>query len=51
LQLALADDIEVVKSVASEEGEKRNEETDQVALESEPKEQHVLPPHHVVQGK
>lgn len=50
LQWSTADDIEVVKSVATEDGEKRNEESDQVALESEQQEQHVHPPPHIVQG-
>lgn len=51
LQWSVADDVEVVKSVTSEDLEKqRDEGGDQVALESEHQEQHIHPPPHIVQG-
>lgn len=49
-QYSIADDVEVVKSVSPEETEKRDENNDQVALESVDQEQKVHPPPgHVVQ--
>jgi DNA topoisomerase IA len=39
----VADDVEVVKSVATDDLDKR-EETDQVALETVEQEQHIHPP-------
>lgn len=51
LQWSVADDVEVVKSVTSEDLDKRDEGGDQVALESEHQEQHIHPPPpHIVQG-
>lgn len=52
MQWSVADDVEVVKSVTSEDLEKqRDEGGDQVALESEHQEQHIHPPPpHIVQG-
>lgn len=53
LQQSIADDVEVVKSVSPDEVEKREENTDQVALETvehESAKVHVPPPPHVVQG-
>lgn len=44
MQWSVADDVEVVKSVTSEDLEKRVEETDQVALETVEQEQHIHPP-------
>jgi hypothetical protein len=50
LQWSVADDVEVVKSVTSEDLEKREEGGDQVALESEHQEHIHPPPPHIVQG-
>lgn len=51
VQLSIADDVEVVKSVSPDEVEKREENTDQVALESvEEAKVHAPPPHVVSQG-
>ena len=51
LQWSVADDVEVAKSVASEDMDKRDEGGDQVALESEHQEQHIHPPPpHIIQG-
>lgn len=50
LQCSLADDVEVVKSVSPDEVEKRDENTDQVALETVEQEVKALPPpNHIVQ--
>lgn len=43
--------MEVVKSVTSEDMEKRDEDTDQVALETVEQEQRVHPPPHIVQSE
>lgn len=49
-QYSIADDVEVVKSVSPEDTEKRDENNDQVALETVEQEQKVHPPPgHVVQ--
>jgi hypothetical protein len=52
LQWSVADDVEVVKSVASEDMEKqRDEGGDQVAEETVEQPQHIHPPPpHIVQG-
>lgn len=52
VQLSIADDVEVVKSVSPDEVEKREENTDQVALETVEQEAkvHAPPPHIVAQG-
>jgi hypothetical protein len=50
LQYSLADDVEVVKSVSPDEMEKRDENSDQVALETVEQEVKALPPpNHIVQ--
>lgn len=54
MQLSIADDVEVVKSVSPDEVEKREENTDQVALETVEQEVkvHAPPPSHVIpQGR
>lgn len=52
LQWSVADDVEIVKSVTSEDMEKRDEGGDQVALETAEQEQHIHPPPpHIIQGR
>ena len=52
MQLSIADDVvEVVKSVSPDEVEKREENTDQVALETVEQEAKIhAPPSHAPQG-